>query len=472
MMLRRGSATLGFGLALALSSCALPTPPAVPEVARAALPNMTTPAAWTAGAAAGAVSDNWLTEFQDPQLDALVREALAYNPDLRIAAARVEQAAGYVELAGATLYPQVSLLAKGGGKLSGDTSGLSGVGIFANWELDVWGRIRAGRAASERQFDSAALETEFARQSIAALVAKSWVLAIEAKLQQQLAMEMVAGGETLARLAADRLRVGKGDEYEVTLAKANLQTYRDAVQQFDLSYQQALRALEVLAGRYPAAQLEVAQELPKSPGPVPAGMPSELLERRPDVIAAERRVAAAFYRVEEAKAARLPTLSLTAGLTTLSSDLFVLQERNNPVASIGGALFAPIFLGGKLESQVQIRSAEQKQAIAEFGKVGAKAFSDVESALAAGNNAQQRTTVLTESVSLNQKGLELATIRYKVGSSDLRAVEQQQLALYVARSALLRMRSEALVQRVNLHLAVGGSFEIRPAAASGPQTTQ
>jgi outer membrane protein, multidrug efflux system len=137
------------------------------------------------------------------------------------------------------------------------------------------------------------------------------------------------------------------------------------VSQLELARLQALRALEILIGRYPAAAIETAARLPSMPRPVPVGLPSELLERRPDVIAAERRVASAFYGIEEAKVARLPRISLTASLTSVSSNLFVLKERSNPLVSLGASLLAPIFLGGALQAQVDIRTAEQAQAVAE-----------------------------------------------------------------------------------------------------------
>src|SRR5207344_1195110 len=121
---------------------------------------------------------NWLASFNEPQLNALVREAIAYNADLRIAAARVDAAAGYLAAASSPIWPQVNLVARGGGKMSGDSSGLSGVGLFASWELDLWGRVRAEKTAAEMQYEATLLDVEYARQSIAALVAKAWVLAI------------------------------------------------------------------------------------------------------------------------------------------------------------------------------------------------------------------------------------------------------------------------------------------------------
>jgi NodT family efflux transporter outer membrane factor (OMF) lipoprotein len=446
-------------LMAAAAGCALKSPPAPEETRAQALPNLKPPAQWSAPSAAGAPAAGWLKTFNDAQLEALVREALANNPDLAVAAARVEQAAGYVKLSGGTLYPQVSALARGGGKLSGDGSGLEGAGVFATWEIDLWGRVRAGREATSKQYDSAALDTEYARQSIAALVAKSWFLATEARLQKALASEMAIASEAMVLLATERRRVGRGDDYDLALARANVQTFRDAEHQLELAYRQALRALEALAGRYPAAALEVPAQLAARPAPVPAGMPSELLERRPDVVAAERRVAAAFYRVEEAKAARLPSLSLSASVSSISSGLFVLQDRDSPVWSVGGKILAPLFTGGALQSQVEIRTAEQKLALAEYGRVGARAFGEVESALATEAALEARRGVLRQAVLENERALELANIRFRVGASDLRAVQQQQLAVFAARTTLLRVQSEQLVQRVNLHLALGGGWE-------------
>src|SRR5262245_49299173 len=250
---------------LALAGCALKKPPEREEVAKQALPNVQVPPAWIAPGGStsttGAVAKTWLATFRDPQLDALVEEALKYNPDLQVAASRVEQAASFVKVAGATLLPQVNALARGGGALSGDSSGLEGVGIFANWELDLWGRVRAGRESATAQYVSASFDAEYARQSLAALVAKSWFLATEARLQKANAEEMLGASEKQLALAQDRLRVGRGDEYDVALAKANLATFRDSVRSLDLAYQQALRALEALAGRYPAAVVAVPAQL-------------------------------------------------------------------------------------------------------------------------------------------------------------------------------------------------------------------
>ena len=449
------------GLALALGGCILKAPPTREEINKNALPNLKAPEKWIEAAPAGASADAWLAGFGDAQLEGFVREALQHNPDLQIAAARVDQAAGFVKSAGATLYPQVNLLARGGGTLSGDSSGLEGIGLFINWELDLWGRVRAGRGAASSQYASTVLDREYARQSLAALVAKSWFLAIEARLQKELAEDMAMVANRQIGIAEERLRVGSGDQNDATLARASYASYRDSARSLEYAYRQSVRALEALAGRYPAGKLEVSPTLAPIPGPVPVGVPSELLERRPDVVAAERRIAAAFYRSEEAKAARLPRIALTAAGTTISSDLFVLQDRDNPVLSVGASLTAPLFLGGQLQAQVEVRTAEQKQALADYGRIGARAFGEVEGALAASVVAEEREQILRELVTENARALDFAQQRYRVGAGDQRAVQQQSLALSAARTALLRVQTERLVQRVNLHLALGGNFEAR-----------
>ena len=171
-------------------------------------------------------------------------------------------------------------------------------------------------------------------------------------------------------------------------------TYSDVLRQLELGREQAIRALELLLGRYPSAAAATAPQLPRFPGEVPGNLPSELLERRPDVVAAERRVAVAFNRIQEAKAARLPKISLTTGVSAISSDLFVLKDHSNPVWNVGANLLAPIFTGGALKTQVEIRTAEQKQAIAEYAAIGLRAFGEVEGALAAEKAARDREVIL------------------------------------------------------------------------------
>jgi multidrug efflux system outer membrane protein len=289
---RRRGAAAGAILVSALlmptqTACVLKKPPDAAAIRGEALPTVKIADAWTAAAAGGgAVTGNWLASFQDQNLTAAVIEAIAHNADLRVAATRVEQAVLYARLAGATLYPSVDALGRGGGKMSGDNSGLRGAVLSATWEIDLWGRVRYGRAAAVADAASAMADFEYARQSIAATVAKSWFLATEAGLQAEVARGTVRDGDELVRLAEARAQIGVGNEEDIFVARATVGTYRDNLRQIELAREQSIRALELLLGRYPAAAAAVTPQLPGQPGAVPGGLPSELLERRPDVIAA------------------------------------------------------------------------------------------------------------------------------------------------------------------------------------------
>jgi outer membrane protein TolC len=221
--------------------------------------------------------------------------------------------------------------------------------------------------------------------------------------------------------------------------------------------------LELLLGRYPSAELAARESLPPLPGPVPVGMPLESLERRPDMVAAERRVAAAFNRVGEAKAARLPRVILNGNVAAISSDVVEIKPGfQNPIGGAGGDLIAPIYTGGALQTQQKIRTLEQKTAVAEYAAMALRAIGDVENALAAGENLAERAQLLNQIVADQQRALELAETSYRVGETDLRNVQQQQLNVYTARLASLRVQSEQLSQRVTLHLVLAAVLKPCP----------
>lgn len=453
----------GVAMALLVSACALKPAPDRDALIQEELPNMKLPAAWVEPSTTGAVEDNWIAALGDQQLSALVAEAITYNADLRVAATRVEQAAAGVKAAGAQLYPSVTLLARTGGKVGGDGSGIGGVIVPASWEIDLWGRVRYGRRAAEDKYASAEADAAAAAQSVAALVAKSWFLAVEARQQRDLAVEMANNARGSLRLAEDRKRIGPGSALEVDQADASLQSLLDTQHQLDLAMAQASRSLELLLGRYPAGEIQAPSVFAALPATPAVGVPSELLERRPDVVAAQRRVDAAFNVAGQADAARLPRLSLTAGLSSITSETFVLQNRDNPQLGVGATLFATLFDAGGLRAQADARRAEQKEAAAVWAQTGLKAFSEVEGALAAEATLRDREPLLVTAVRRNDDALALETTRYRIGSNDMRSVLQQQMALYSSRSALLNVQADQRVNRVNLYVALGGGFGDQPA---------
>ena len=447
-------------IAVLLSACAVQQAPTQSDIAEEALPSTTeVPSEWASDAQDnGKVDDGWIATFGDKQLEALVDEVLQNNLGLRLAATQVERASAISRLAAASLSPMVGV---GGDYGTRSVSRMyAGYALptetysataFVSWEADVWGKLRARARAGEEALAATEADFEFARQSMAAITAKAWFLAIETRLQLELAEDAVRIFSEILVLVEAKHEVGQLPLQNVYLTGADLASAQEAVRLVRSAHEQILRALEVLLSRYPSAELETVDALVAVPPPIPAGIPADIVARRVDLIAAERRVAAAFFASEEARLARLPSFSLTgvAGTTALTNEL----------TQLSAGLFAPIFTGGALKAQVEIANTNQQAAIAAYGLTLLTAYSEVENALNNEKLFAEREQFLEKAVTDNSAAMELTKEQFDVGRVDMLSVLQIQARVLAARSALIGIRNQRLVQRVNLHLALGGSFE-------------
>lgn len=451
---------------LALSACAVKQPTSIDETAKEALPESTEIApvyVEAANAATGTVTDGWLKSFADPELEAIVAEAINNNLNLKAAVARVDAAAGFATQAGAELKPVIGAGGRGlaaEGFSAGDPSlTSSGVALNMSWEMDLWGRVRSQAAAGEAAFEAAQYQLEWAYQSIAAQTAKVWFLVTEAKLQLGLAEAAQELYESNLKVIESKYKQGQVTSREVALARAQVASGQATIRKARGARQQSARALEVLLGRYPAAEIEGADDLAATLSPIPVGMPSELLERRPDLRAAERAVAAQYYQIQSAEAARLPRISLTAGLGTSSNELSNLVSLGSDYWTAGANFAAPIFAGGALAAQVDVESAQYKEAMANYGLVALRAFSEVEQGLANETLLREREEFMRQVLAESTEALRVARVQFDVGKVDFLLVLQQQGQVIAARVNLLNIQDQRLQQRIDLHLALGGSFD-------------
>ena len=448
---------LGAGL---LGACAVKEAPKTADVVEDALPSTTKVAAeWTAPAGdAGKVDDGWLKNFNDPQLDALVKEALdTQNPNMRLLSSQVDRATASARLAGAALKPAVGLGADLSGTGGDDAvSGSQGsVGVGVSWEADIWGKVRAGATAADENLQATVADFEWARQSLAALVAKTWFLATEIKQQVALARDTVDIMEQLTKLVEAKQNVGQVSMQDVYLARADRDRAQDALRQALGGEKQVQRALEILLGRYPAGEIEGADDLMPVPPPIPVGLPADIIQRRPDLVAGERRVAAAFHLTEQAELAKLPSIQLTASVGGNSG-------LDDVIGNLGAGLFAPLFTGGALEAQVEQADADQEAAIAAYGQSLLKAFEEVETSLTNEALFGQREEYLRSAEANSEKAYDLSRDRFDVGQTDLLSVLQIQVQWIGSRVGVVNIAADRLMQRVDLHLALGGSFETTP----------
>lgn len=457
--------------AVALAGCALKTPPTHTQVVDRALRAETAiPPVWTADPAASPVTDGWLKSFNDPPLEAIVAEGLAHNLDLRVAASRVAIAQQVVALVGASLLPQVNveLGAKTTDDQGSDSRANSTIAYAAvAWEPDVWGRLRAQRAAAEAGYEATALDYAYARQSLAATIAKVWILTTETRQLLDLAETSVQVYSEQLDLVTIRKTAGKGTDLDVADTTANLELARSNLEAARQAYGEARRALEVLLGRYPAAEIEAAAGYPElSPGPG-TGIPIALLERRPDIVAAEREVLAAFRAEEAANLALLPTFSIGLQGGRVGNDVLNLLRLNPWLMSAGIGASIPIYEGGALRAQLAIATARQAQAVARYGAVVLNAFLEVEDALSGEQTLLKRLPFEQRAAASRASAVQIATVQYKAGRQDLLWVSSLQADQISTDGALIKLRGLQRVNRIALYLALGGGFDSAPATTTG-----
>jgi outer membrane protein, multidrug efflux system len=481
-----------------LASCALKIPPfgsgILTEAAREQIPGN-----WSGSHRGGAVVPNWISTFHDPDLTALVEDAIARNPDLKAAAAHVEASRAAVRVAASSLYPRIAM--KGLGERQGQELGsdigrginppdlgspgtenpggssldtsvdsssqrwVYGLGAGAAWEADVWGRIRSRKAAAKAESLALEADYEFARQSLAAAVARAYFSTIEAAQQAANAQEALDLYQEYVDLTGKRQEQGFASDFDMAQIKSRTAGAKDALYIAQAARAQTIRAIEVVTSHYPAGKLATRSSFPDQPRSVAAGLPAQLLERRPDLIAAERRFAAAFHRVNEARTARLPrfVLSATGGLGTAQLDSVGVLDA--VMWSLAAGVTQPIFFGGELRAAQDIRTAEQKAAAASYTGTALRAFEDVEDALASDYYLRKREGALSEMVSSSADGVKLGRVQFDQGHADMFTILRLSGENLAAKIELTKVRASRLRERVNLHLALGGDFKGTGASA-------
>src|SRR6516165_3862564 len=483
---------LGAAACLTLAGCAIRQPPVgeeiMPERTRAQIPGK-----WAGPHRSGTVVPNWILSFHDPELTALVYDAVERNPDLRAAAARVEASRAAVRIAAAGLYPRVGIKGLGerqGQHIWGDinrdinppdfgSSGIEnsggssidtsvdqtsqrwvyGIGSGAAWEADVWGRIRSRKAAAKAESEAVEADYEFARQSLAAAVARAYFTVIEAAQQEANAQGTLDLYEQYSKLTDIQKQHGFASDFDVAQVKSRTASAQDALYTAQQARAQTIRAIEVVTSHYPSGRFDVRRSFPGQPRAVPAGLPAQILERRPDLIASERRFAAAFHRVHEARTARLPRFVLSAGSGLGTAQLDGVGTLNAVLWTFAAGVTQPIFFGGELQAAVDLRSAEQKAAAASYVGHALRAFGEVEDALANDYYLRIREGALGTAVSSSADSVKYGRQQLEQGQVDMFTILRLTGENLAAKVQLTSIRASRLRERVNLYLALGGDFE-------------
>ena len=415
----------------------------------------------------------WWQNFRDAQLNQAIGEALESNPNLQAAGTRLQAAWSQARISEAELFPQIGLssglstsqmnMAQFGVRLPNIPAKFNSqrhnLTLGAQWELDLWGRVRAGKRAARANALSQAADFAGSRHSLAGQLAKAWMLSIESRQQLLLANSTVNTYETTVERIRARFEQGVRSSLDLRLAAASLAAAKANVAERITSANQATRQLEVLLGKVPSNQLEVPSKLPSMPSTIPVGIPAEILSRRPDIVAAEQDLRAAGANVQKAKANLYPQISLTTSTGTSTSELSNLVSGDSLIWNIGANIMQPLFQGGRLRQNVKIKQANLKTAEYNFRSTFILALSEVENALDAEVQLAIMEASLEEANEQSKAAANIAQERYDQGLENIITLLEARRRSIEAESRWWSIRRQRIDNRINLHLALGGGFE-------------
>jgi NodT family efflux transporter outer membrane factor (OMF) lipoprotein len=443
-------------LTLSLAACATSSPMLAPKVAP--------PPAWNepTAAQAGVVAPDWWRRFDSPELQNLVEIALAESPDLAIALERVRQAEAQVRVAGASLFPTLDASHSSRASRSdpGARSESSSATLSASYEIDLFGRNAAGVRGAEAALRATAFDRDAVHLTLVAGVATAYFDLLSLRDRLALARENLAIGERVLSLVQVRARNGAVSPLDVARQEAAVLSQRAGLLALEQQARQTLAALAVLVGRAPQGfELKASALAPLAVPAVAAGLPAELLARRPDLASAEAQLASANADVAAARAALLPSIQLTGSAGIASGALLAVLNGPGTSVALAASVLAPIFDGGRLKGQVQIAESRERELVETYRRAILAAFSDVEQALAAVGRLGEREALQSQVQAHAREALRLAEVRYREGADDLLSVLDAQRTLFDADDQLAQVRRDRLQAAVALYKALGGGWQ-------------
>ncbi len=412
----------------------------------------------------------WLSDFDSETLKDLVERAITANPNLKAAEARVTQAQAQTVQAGAAMLPSISTSFIASRTQAPGDQRFSGLGQINNrfrlplnvsWEIDFWGRVADERsAAKSRRY---AVEEDFhaARLSLAATTVRAAITLTEVQSLITLAEQNVQARRVQLSIMEKQMERGLDPDraaLDVSLSRADLARAESTIQQRRATADQTRRTLEVLLGGYPAGTERGLSRMPTLRRSIPAGLPSELLLRRPDLRAAERRLEAALRSESAAKKAFLPSIRLTgeSGRTSQATDKLLVPEA--AIWSIASNVTQSLFQGGRIMATAKETRAKYEEQLQTYTNSALTAFREVETALAADGFLRQQADALSQAAAEAERAESLAQGQYEKGLSEVLTLLDTRQRAFDARSSLITVRALRLRNRADLHLALGGEF--------------
>jgi NodT family efflux transporter outer membrane factor (OMF) lipoprotein len=392
------------------------------------------PADWTRGGDQGAVDLNWLESFDDPQLTALVSEAITSNYLLEQERARLYEAEQIVTIVRANRFPD----------------------LF--WEVDLWGRLSKEQQAAQLAFGAQEARFEFVQRNVAAATAAAYYRVMEANALLDVATQRLDNGIESHDIVASGYRQGLNDALDLYLARNVVERQQANYAQREQVVAETIADLQLALARYPSGRMEIPGTLPVMTDPIPSGLPSELITRRTDLQEAWLNLLAADADLAAAHKARFPSLSLVGSAGVTSAEFSDLLDTDLSVWSIAGSATQPLFNAGRLEAREEQAYARVRQAEQQYLNLVFNAFADVENAISRSVSLRERYESFLDAETNSRAALELALEQYQRGLVPYTTVLESQRQAFDAVETVVELRNLLLQNRIVLYLALGGEF--------------
>ncbi len=430
-------------------------------------PDTATPAAWTGDATSGAapaqtvLSSAWWRAFNEPELDALVTQAFAANTDLAVSAVKIRRARLQASLTADGLNPQPSL--SGNAQVSApfrgkmETTRTFSVQAGVSYEADLWGKLDRDWDAARWEAQATEEDRESAAQSLAGTTATLYWQSVYLTQRLAITQESIAYARRTLDLVQIKRQSGASSPLEVAEAEQNLESQLAGLSDLEQQRSEAKTALALLFGGAPQSVGPVITRLTLPGGdmpPVDAGLPADLLRRRPDIRAAELRLRGTLAGVDSTRASYLPSLSLTGSAG--SSDVALVNVLRNPLGALGAGLALPFLRWNEMNLSIRVSKTEYEQAVLEFRQTLYNALGDVENALSARSNLSERADHLEKSLAAARQAERLYEIRYRAGAVALQNWLDAQEKRRAAEESLLANRYDRLANQITLYQSLGG----------------
>ncbi len=397
--------------------------------------------------------------FRDSTLDSIVQQAVKNNPDLRTSLARLDESSFNMTKANAPLLPSLSANVGGARQDMGlGTNNQFNATLDASWEVDIWGKIRSGSRASAADYYSTAASYEAAKQSIAAQTMQAWFDLASAEQSVDLATRRYQSFQTTEKLVDNRFVHGTGGLADVDLAKTETLSSKSSLESQRNLRDQAARNVRVLTGSYPDASLTAKAKLPSLRRSVKAGIPSDVMLNRPDIVAAYQAIVATDERVNVAYADLFPSFTLTASGGQNSNSLGDLAKSGFSVWSVAGNFAAPLFDAGQRRAELGASAARAEQAYFSYQSTVLSAFREVENALGSERYLASQLSATEQALTAAKRAEEKTMREYEDGLVDILQLLITQRTVFNTEEQVIQLRAARAKNRVSLALALGKAY--------------